>query len=177
MRGFWWGIVLYVQHILVCHALMYSLWNIGLSSSLLRTYLACKRMCSQLFTLLAFGLVICEFCIMLDYAVPKSLWPLFAISFHSTACFKLEEYQTAKAALEKGASLAPGDTRFTNLLKECDQCIAGALLPLRALDLLVTDKAVLLLATVGCSECYLDWISFGRKRNSYENYYVTEFVA
>ncbi|KAB1204922.1 hypothetical protein CJ030_MR7G015244 [Morella rubra] len=41
-----------------------------------------------------------------------------------TACFKLEEYQTAKAALEKGASLAPGDTRFTNLLKECDQCIA-----------------------------------------------------
>ncbi|XP_062149683.1 protein SGT1 homolog isoform X2 [Alnus glutinosa] len=41
-----------------------------------------------------------------------------------TACFKLEEYQTAKAALEAGASLAPGDSRFTNLIKECDQHIA-----------------------------------------------------
>ncbi|KAK9292573.1 hypothetical protein L1049_021114 [Liquidambar formosana] len=41
-----------------------------------------------------------------------------------TACIKLEEYQTAKAALETGASLAPGDTRFTNLIKECDERIA-----------------------------------------------------
>ena len=41
------------------------------------------------------------------------------------ACIKLEEYQTAKAALEKGASLAPGDSRFTNLIKECDEGIAG----------------------------------------------------
>ncbi|GMY07338.1 protein SGT1 homolog isoform X2 [Fagus crenata] len=41
-----------------------------------------------------------------------------------TACMKLEEYQTAKAALETGASLAPEDQRFTNLIKECDQCIA-----------------------------------------------------
>ncbi|KAM6586760.1 hypothetical protein CsatA_009365 [Cannabis sativa] len=40
------------------------------------------------------------------------------------ACIKLEEYQTAKVALEKGASLAPGDARFTNLIKECDQRIA-----------------------------------------------------
>ncbi|KAE8077777.1 hypothetical protein FH972_016307 [Carpinus fangiana] len=40
-----------------------------------------------------------------------------------TACIKLEEYQTAKAALETGASLAPGDSRFTNLIKECDQRI------------------------------------------------------
>jgi suppressor of G2 allele of SKP1 len=38
---------------------------------------------------------------------------------------KLEEYQTAKAALEAGASLAPGESRFTNLIKECDECIAG----------------------------------------------------
>ncbi|WOG92828.1 hypothetical protein DCAR_0312105 [Daucus carota subsp. sativus] len=40
------------------------------------------------------------------------------------ACLKLEEYQTAKAALEKGASLASGDPRFVNLIKECDECIA-----------------------------------------------------
>lgn len=48
-----------------------------------------------------------------------------AIFGYSTACIKLEEFQTAKAALEKGASLAPGDARFTDLIKECDQCIAG----------------------------------------------------
>ncbi|KAH7557719.1 hypothetical protein ACOSP7_027575 [Xanthoceras sorbifolium] len=41
----------------------------------------------------------------------------------ATACMKLEEYHTAKAALETGASLAPGDSRFTNLIKECDQHI------------------------------------------------------
>lgn len=40
---------------------------------------------------------------------------------------KLEEYQTAKAALETGASLAPGEARFTKLIKECDECIAGKL--------------------------------------------------
>ncbi|KAI3933570.1 hypothetical protein MKX01_032675 [Papaver californicum] len=41
-----------------------------------------------------------------------------------TACFKLEEYQTAKAALEGGAALSPGDARFTNMIKECDEKIA-----------------------------------------------------
>ncbi|KAK4480725.1 hypothetical protein RD792_013807 [Penstemon davidsonii] len=41
------------------------------------------------------------------------------------ACIKLEEYQTAKTALEAGASLAPGDSRFTKLIKECDECIAA----------------------------------------------------
>ncbi|OVA16946.1 CS domain [Macleaya cordata] len=41
-----------------------------------------------------------------------------------TACINLEEYQTAKAALEAGASLSPGDSRFTNLIKECDEGIA-----------------------------------------------------
>ncbi|KAK6117656.1 hypothetical protein DH2020_048618 [Rehmannia glutinosa] len=41
------------------------------------------------------------------------------------ACIKLEEYQTAKTALEIGASLAPGDSRFTNLIKECDERIAA----------------------------------------------------
>ncbi|KAF7148614.1 hypothetical protein RHSIM_Rhsim03G0192600 [Rhododendron simsii] len=40
------------------------------------------------------------------------------------ACIQLEEYQTAKAALEAGASLAPGDSRFMNLIKECDERIA-----------------------------------------------------
>jgi suppressor of G2 allele of SKP1 len=40
------------------------------------------------------------------------------------ACIKLEEYQTAKAALEVGASLAPTDSRFSNLIKECEQGIA-----------------------------------------------------
>lgn len=44
------------------------------------------------------------------------------------ACIKLEEYQTAKTALENGASLAPGDSRFTKLIKECDQRIAGYLI-------------------------------------------------
>nr|CAB3473638.1 unnamed protein product [Digitaria exilis] len=40
------------------------------------------------------------------------------------ACMKLEEYQTAKAALELGSSYASGDSRFTRLLKECDERIA-----------------------------------------------------
>ncbi|XAR55097.1 hypothetical protein NMG60_11030486 [Bertholletia excelsa] len=41
-----------------------------------------------------------------------------------TACFKLEEYHTAKAALEKGALLAQNDLRFTKLIAECDEHIA-----------------------------------------------------
>jgi len=40
---------------------------------------------------------------------------------------KLEEYQTAKAALETGASLAADKSRFVNLIKECDKLIAGKL--------------------------------------------------
>ncbi|KAL0400678.1 UNVERIFIED_CONTAM: protein SGT1 [Sesamum latifolium] len=52
------------------------------------------------------------------------------------ACFKLEEYQTAKMALETAASLAPGDSRFTNLIKECDERIAeeAAELPKQSVD-------------------------------------------
>ena len=38
---------------------------------------------------------------------------------------KLEEFQTAKAALEAGYALSPGDTRFEKLIKECDDQIAG----------------------------------------------------
>ncbi|KAJ6818378.1 protein SGT1-like protein [Iris pallida] len=41
-----------------------------------------------------------------------------------TACIKLEEYQTAKAALEAGLKFAAGDSRFTKLIKECDERIA-----------------------------------------------------
>ncbi|XP_073115097.1 protein SGT1 homolog isoform X2 [Elaeis guineensis] len=41
-----------------------------------------------------------------------------------TACMRLEEYQTAKAALEAGSSLAPGDSRFTRLNKKCDELMA-----------------------------------------------------
>ncbi|XP_055831521.1 protein SGT1 homolog A-like [Solanum dulcamara] len=40
------------------------------------------------------------------------------------ACMKLEQYQTAKATLETGASLAPGESRFTSLIKQCDERIA-----------------------------------------------------
>lgn len=40
------------------------------------------------------------------------------------ACVKLEEYHTAKSALEIGASLAQNDARFTKLIKECDERIA-----------------------------------------------------
>ncbi|KAL3524333.1 hypothetical protein ACH5RR_017167 [Cinchona calisaya] len=60
------------------------------------------------------------------------------------ACIKLEEYQTAKAALEVGASLAPGDSRFTNLIKECDECIAEetGVLPKQSIEApIAVDKA------------------------------------
>jgi suppressor of G2 allele of SKP1 len=42
-----------------------------------------------------------------------------------TACFNLEEYQTAKVALEKGVSFAPNDSRFTNLIQQCERHIAA----------------------------------------------------
>ncbi|XP_050230582.1 protein SGT1 homolog B-like [Mercurialis annua] len=52
--------------------------------------------------------------------------PLMAKAFlrKGIACIKLEEYHTAKKALEKGLSLAQDDSRFTKLIKECDQLIA-----------------------------------------------------
>ncbi|KAK9724693.1 hypothetical protein RND81_05G092900 [Saponaria officinalis] len=40
-----------------------------------------------------------------------------------TACLKLEEYQTAKTAFQAGAALAPGDSRFVNFIKECEERI------------------------------------------------------
>nr|KJB21334.1 hypothetical protein B456_004G116900 [Gossypium raimondii] len=42
----------------------------------------------------------------------------------ATACMKLEEYQTAKSALETGAALAPAESRFSKLIKECEERIA-----------------------------------------------------
>ncbi|XP_050105409.1 disease resistance protein RUN1-like isoform X2 [Malus sylvestris] len=52
------------------------------------------------------------------------------------ACIKLKEYQTAKATLEIGAPLAPHETRFANLIKECDEKIAEetAVLPTASLE-------------------------------------------
>lgn len=40
------------------------------------------------------------------------------------ACMKLEEYHTAKTALEAGVSFAENDSRFATLIKECEQRIA-----------------------------------------------------
>ncbi|XP_019444644.1 PREDICTED: protein SGT1 homolog A-like [Lupinus angustifolius] len=40
------------------------------------------------------------------------------------ACIKLEEYHTAKLALQSGASFAPNDSRFTKLIQDCDRYIA-----------------------------------------------------
>ncbi|KAH0890452.1 hypothetical protein HID58_052881 [Brassica napus] len=41
-----------------------------------------------------------------------------------TACMKLEEYATAKAALEKGASVAPNESKFEKMIDECNLLIA-----------------------------------------------------
>ncbi|KAF5460621.1 hypothetical protein F2P56_020478 [Juglans regia] len=41
------------------------------------------------------------------------------------ACIKCGEYRNAKVSLEKGASLAQKDSRFTKLIEECDQRIAA----------------------------------------------------
>ncbi|GJZ20880.1 protein SGT1 homolog B-like protein [Tanacetum coccineum] len=41
-----------------------------------------------------------------------------------TACFSLEEYDTAKTAFEAGCKLAPDDARFTDWIKKCEKCIA-----------------------------------------------------
>ncbi|KAI4383143.1 hypothetical protein MLD38_009018 [Melastoma candidum] len=56
--------------------------------------------------------------IELDNSMPK------AYLRKGSACFELEEYQTAKAALEKGASLAPSDARFTSLIRKCEERVA-----------------------------------------------------
>ncbi|KAH9677522.1 protein SGT1-like [Citrus sinensis] len=67
--------------------------------------------------------------IELEPSMSKAYWRKAWVTYISflcnfTACMKLEEYETAKVALEKGASLAPGDSRFTNLIKECEERIA-----------------------------------------------------
>ncbi|KAL5168035.1 Protein SGT1 B [Glycine soja] len=40
-----------------------------------------------------------------------------------TACIKLEEYHTAKVALQNGAAFAQDDSRFANLIQQCDRFI------------------------------------------------------
>uniref|UniRef100_A0A5B7B255 Protein SGT1 homolog n=2 Tax=Davidia involucrata TaxID=16924 RepID=A0A5B7B255_DAVIN len=74
----------------------------------------------------------------LDPSMPK------AYLRKGTACIKLEEYQTAKAALETGASLAPGESRFTNLIKECEERIAEETgeLPKQSLDKAPTSVVI-----------------------------------
>lgn len=49
----------------------------------------------------------------------------FFFLFSSSACMNLEEYHTAKAALERGASLSEDALRFTKLIEECEKHIAG----------------------------------------------------
>lgn len=46
------------------------------------------------------------------------------------ACMELEEYQTAKAALMKGASLDQKDSRFITFIKKCDDLIAEETKPI-----------------------------------------------
>ncbi|WCJ36739.1 hypothetical protein M5689_017920 [Euphorbia peplus] len=59
-----------------------------------------------------------------------------------TACMKLEEYETAKAALVIGASLDPGNQRFTNLIKQCEESIAEEAANLSGQASEATEKSV-----------------------------------
>lgn len=68
--------------------------------------------------MLFFFQILCNGILLIDL-------PFSAVIICSLACMKLEEYQTAKAALETGAALAPGELRFTSLIKECNERIAG----------------------------------------------------
>ncbi|XP_039155870.1 uncharacterized protein LOC120287213 [Eucalyptus grandis] len=42
------------------------------------------------------------------------------------ACYQLEDYQTAKAALEFGSCQVPGNAIFMKWIKQCDELIADA---------------------------------------------------
>lgn len=70
-----------------------------------------------------------DFFVLLEWTTLYQLLEIliadFPILCYSTACLKLEEYYTSKEALEKGASLAQNDSRFTKLIEECDKHIAG----------------------------------------------------
>ncbi|KAI3755084.1 hypothetical protein L1987_54877 [Smallanthus sonchifolius] len=58
-----------------------------------------------------------------------------------TACFNLEEYQTAKIAFEAGSTLNPEDARFPDWIKKCDKCIAekNGYLPTQSSDATPTN--------------------------------------
>lgn len=46
--------------------------------------------------------------------------------FHKgKACYQLKDYRTAKAAFESGSFRVPGNGRFINLIRRCDERIAG----------------------------------------------------
>jgi len=49
----------------------------------------------------------------------------FGFCICRTACMKLEEYRTAKTALEKGASITPSESKFKKLIDECNFLITG----------------------------------------------------
>nr|WNT99869.1 suppressor of G2 allele of SKP1 [Gymnema sylvestre] len=91
------------------------------------------------------------------------------------ACMKLEEYQTAKTALEAGASLASADTRFTNLLKECNELIAeeAGELPKQSLDAQIsTDTAAIMIED---AEPYISASDYGTAFSSTKPKYRHEF--
>lgn len=62
-----------------------------------------------------------------NYAITSvvHIWCFFFVCVCRTACMKLEEYRTAKTALEKGASIAPSESKFKKFIDECDLKIAG----------------------------------------------------
>ncbi|XP_056158727.1 protein SGT1 homolog [Syzygium oleosum] len=56
--------------------------------------------------------------IELDPSMSKAYFRL------GNAFYELKKYQTAKATLEVGSSLAPADAKITDLIKRCDEHIA-----------------------------------------------------
>uniref|UniRef100_A0A2C9WAC2 Protein SGT1 homolog n=1 Tax=Manihot esculenta TaxID=3983 RepID=A0A2C9WAC2_MANES len=89
------------------------------------------------------------------------------------ACMKLEEYHTAKRALEIGASLAQDDSRFTNLIKECDLRIAEDCYDQRK-SLAPNVQPTATPASVG--SCQKETISSGKPKYSHEYYQKPEEV-
>lgn len=62
--------------------------------------------------------------VRVQYINPSSYIYIY-ICMCRAACMKLGEYRTAKTALEKGASIAPTESKFNKLIDECDLRISG----------------------------------------------------